>query len=116
MRRSWSTTERIASSLVNWFRRHARPLPWRDRPSPYGVWVSEIMLQQTQVKTVIPYWERWMRALPRISSLAKAPPQRVLKLWAGLGYYSRARNLQRATRIILERHAGKFPEEFDQVL
>src|SRR5258708_12710917 len=74
------------------------------------------MLQQTQVKTVIPYWERWMRALPRISSLAKASPQRVLKLWAGLGYYGRARNLQRAARIILERHTGKFPQEFDLVL
>jgi len=106
----------LVPRLLAWFAQGARDLPWRRTRDPYAIWVSEIMLQQTQVKTVIPYWERWMRALPRISPLAKASPQRVLKLWAGLGYYSRVRNLQRAARIILERHAGKFPEDFDQVL
>lgn len=99
----------MARALLKWFAAHARDLPWRRTTDPYAIWISEVMLQQTQVKTVIPYWERWMRELPSVRALAEAGPDRVLKLWEGLGYYSRARNLQRAARVIMERHQGKFP-------
>lgn len=95
--------------LMTWFDRTARDLPWRKTQDPYAVWISEVMLQQTQVQTVIPYWTRWMDRLPTIRDLAEAPPESVLKLWEGLGYYSRARNLQRAAREILERYGGVFP-------
>ena len=97
--------------LMTWFDRTARDLPWRKTQDPYAVWISEVMLQQTQVQTVIPYWTRWMDRLPTIRDLAEAPPESVLKLWEGLGYYSRARNLQRAAREILERHGGVFPDD-----
>ncbi|MEW6305333.1 MAG: A/G-specific adenine glycosylase [Verrucomicrobiota bacterium] len=106
----------IVNALTDWFARHARDLPWRRTLDPYAIWVSEIMLQQTQVKTVIPYWERWMRELPDAGALAKAPPERVLKLWEGLGYYTRARNLQKAAQAVVERHGGRFPDTFDEVL
>ena len=89
---------RFASQMIAWFRENRRDLPWRRTRDPYAIWVSEIMLQQTQVKTVIPYWERWMRELPTIERLAKAKSDRVLKLWEGLGYYARARNLHRAAQ------------------
>jgi A/G-specific adenine glycosylase len=84
-------------------------LPWRRTRDPYAIWISEIMLQQTQVVTVIPYWHRWLRTLPDILTLAKTQPSQVLKLWAGLGYYSRARNLQKAAREILRNHNGQLP-------
>jgi A/G-specific adenine glycosylase len=102
--------------LIAWFARHKRDLPWRRTRDPYAIWISEVMLQQTQVKTVIPFWERWMRELPTIARLAKAKPDRVLKLWEGLGYYSRARNLQKAARLIVAEHGGIFPKEFEQIL
>jgi A/G-specific adenine glycosylase len=101
---------------LDWFATNARPLPWRQTHDPYAIWISEIMLQQTQVKTVIPYWERWMRALPDIAALASAPQDKVLKLWEGLGYYTRARNLQKAAQIIDAAHGGKFPEDFEAIL
>ena len=106
----------IVSKLLNWFAREARDLPWRHTLDPYAVWVSEIMLQQTQVKTVIPYWERWMRELPNIASLAKAPPERIHKLWEGLGYYTRVRNLQKAAQQLVRENGGAFPKAFDDVL
>jgi len=99
-----------------WFGQNARDLPWRRTQDPYAIWVSEIMLQQTQVKTVLPYWEQWMEALPNVESLAKASPQRIHKLWEGLGYYTRVRNMQRAAQIILNKHDGEFPRDFDAVL
>ncbi|HWX19417.1 MAG TPA: A/G-specific adenine glycosylase [Candidatus Binatia bacterium] len=108
--------EYIVRNLLSWFARHARDLPWRRARAPYAIWVSEIMLQQTQVKTVLPYWERWMRALPTLSALAKAKPERIHKLWEGLGYYSRVRNLQAAARLMLKRHDGRFPENFTDLL
>ena len=107
---------RLARKLIRWFDQHGRDLPWRRRRDPYAVWISEIMLQQTQVKTVIPYFERWMRALPRVADLARARPQRVLKLWEGLGYYSRARHAQAAARIIVKQHGGRFPENLQDLL
>ena len=105
----------LLTPLLSWFAKHARDLPWRRTRDPYAIWISEIMLQQTQVKTVIPYWERWMRALPDIASLAAADPGRVLKLWEGLGYYTRARNLQKAAKVIMHEHAGLFPRRFEDV-
>lgn len=104
------------SRLLDWFAVNARDLPWRRTRYPYAIWVSEIMLQQTQVKTVIPYWERWMRELPTVASLASASPERIHKLWEGLGYYTRVRNMQKAARVIVETHGGKFPTRFDDVL
>src|SRR6476661_2019773 len=96
---------RFASQLIAWFKENKRDLPWRRTHDPYAIWISEIMLQQTQVKTVIPYWERWMRELPTIAHLAKAKSDHVLKLWEGLGYYSRARNLQKAAQLVVAEHA-----------
>ena len=102
--------------LLNWFSTNARDLPWRRTRDPYAIWVSEIMLQQTQVKTVLPYWERWMKQLPTIASLAKASPEKIHKLWEGLGYYTRVRNLQKAAQFIEHNHDGKFPQRFEEVL
>jgi A/G-specific adenine glycosylase len=107
---------RLASALIDWFLTNARDLPWRRTLNPYAIWVSEIMLQQTQVKTVIPYFERWMRELPAVESLANTSSEKIHKLWEGLGYYTRVRNMQKAACVIVERHGGKFPEEFDDVL
>src|ERR1019366_642234 len=106
----------IVQRLLVWFAQNARPLPWRRTRDPYAVWVSEVMLQQTQVKTVLPYWERWMGALPSIAALAKAKPQTLHKLWEGLGYYTRVRNLHRAAQLIMAQHDGHFPHHFDDVL
>ncbi|MBI4323732.1 MAG: A/G-specific adenine glycosylase [Chloroflexi bacterium] len=102
--------------LLAWFARSARDLPWRRTRDPYAVWVSEIMLQQTQVKTVIPYWKRWMKELPTIPALAQARPEQVLKLWEGLGYYARARHLHQAARMIVDQQGGRFPDSFEEVL
>jgi A/G-specific adenine glycosylase len=106
----------LARRLLVWFARNARGLPWRRTLDPYAVWISEVMLQQTQVKTVIPYYERWLRELPDAHSLARARTERVLKLWEGLGYYTRARNLQRAAQVIVAEHGGSFPRNFDAIL
>src|SRR5437868_2047191 len=106
----------IVRSLLKWFGEAARDLPWRRTRDPYAIWISEIMLQQTQVKTVLPYWERWMRSLPDIESLAKARMETIHKLWEGLGYYTRVRNLQKAAQVIMEIHGGKFPRDFEAVL
>src|SRR4029078_3818252 len=107
---------KLVDLLLAWFAKNARDLPWRRTSDPYAIWVSEIMLQQTQVKTVIPYWERWMRELPMIESLAKAKPEKIHKLWEGLGYSTRVSNMQKAAQFIEETFNGKFPENFDDVL
>lgn len=109
----------FSEAIVSWYRLHARDLPWRRKPhseNPYAIWVSEMMLQQTQVKTVIPYWERWMALFPGVRELAAAPEDRVLKAWEGLGYYRRARFLHRAAKILVEQKGGRFPSSFDEVL
>jgi A/G-specific adenine glycosylase len=106
----------VARALLRWFLAEARDLPWRRTLDPYAIWISEIMLQQTQVRTVIPYWERWMRELPDVAALAAVEMDRLLKLWEGLGYYTRARNLQAAARQIQERHGGVFPRTHAEVL
>jgi len=106
----------LVAPLLNWFAANARDLPWRRTLDPYAIWVSEIMLQQTQVKTVIPYFERWMRELPTIEALANASSEKIHKLWEGLGYYTRVRNMQKAAQVIMEKHGGEFPRQFESVL
>lgn len=96
-------------ALKQWFQREARSLPWRDSPSPYAVWISEIMLQQTRVAVVIPYFERWMQKFPTLQSLAAAPLDSVIKAWEGLGYYSRARNIHHAAQQIVHSFDGQLP-------
>ncbi|HEX3869214.1 MAG TPA: A/G-specific adenine glycosylase [Pirellulales bacterium] len=103
---------RFRRRLLAWYRRNARDLPWRRRSDdPYAVWVSEIMLQQTQVSTVIAYFNRFMAAMPDVAALAKATEQDVLRLWEGLGYYRRARQMHRAARVIIDEHGGIFPSD-----
>ena len=107
----------ITEAVISWHQKHGRhDLPWQHQKDPYPVWVSEIMLQQTQVSTVIPYYHRFTEAFPTIVDLANAEIDAVLHLWTGLGYYARARNLHKAAQIVAEQYAGKFPTEFDQVL
>ena len=107
----------FSSRILAWYRRHGRrDLPWQQPLSAYRVWVSEIMLQQTQVATVIPYYERFMRRFPDIAALAEADQDQVLHYWSGLGYYARARNLHAAAQQVIDRHGGQFPESFEQVL
>jgi A/G-specific adenine glycosylase len=106
----------VARSLLRWFRANARDLPWRRGRDPYRVWLSEIMLQQTRVETVLPYYRRFLKTLPSLRRLAEADPDTVLKLWEGLGYYSRARNLQRAAKVIVDEHGGRFPRDFEAIL
>jgi len=115
-RRSGATAAKLVSELLDWFAANARDLPWRRTRDPYAIWVSEIMLQQTQVKTVIPFWDRWLRELPTIEAAANAPSAKIHKLWEGLGYYTRVRNLQKAAQAVVAQHDGKFPENFDAVL
>ena len=105
------------SHLLRWFKKHGRhSLPWQINPTPYRVWVSEIMLQQTQVTTVIPYFERFMQKFPTIHSLAKAHLDEVFHLWAGLGYYSRAKNLHQTAQMIAKHYKGEFPTEYENIL
>ena len=103
----------IAAKLLRWYDTNARSLPWRSDPTPYKVWVSEIMLQQTQVETVIPYFQRFMQRFPDLTSLAMAEENEVLQMWEGLGYYSRARNLHKAAREIFDEYAGQIPADVD---
>jgi A/G-specific adenine glycosylase len=106
----------FAAQLLRWFDNHGRKhLPWQQNPTPYRVWVSEVMLQQTQVAAVIPYYERFMAQFPTVESLAAAPENEVLHLWTGLGYYARARNLRACAQVLVARHGGNFPAEIDAV-
>ena len=95
--------------LLDWYRSNKRSLPWRDHPDPYAVWVSEIMLQQTRVEAVIPYFKRWLEYFPTIEKLAQASEQSVLNAWEGLGYYARARNLRKAAQEVMSQHGGQLP-------
>ncbi len=109
--------EPIAPRLIAWHQKHGRhDLPWSRDRTPYRVWVSEVMLQQTQVSTVLPYYQRFMERFPTVTALADAPLDDVLHLWTGLGYYARARNLHRAARQVRDLHGGEFPSQFDQVV
>ncbi|MGJ7438715.1 A/G-specific adenine glycosylase [Streptococcus equinus] len=111
--------EKIASfrrTLLNWYDNEKRDLPWRRTKNPYHIWISEIMLQQTQVVTVIPYYERFLDWFPTIESLANAPEEKLLKAWEGLGYYSRVRNMQKAAQEIMENFGGVFPDNHKDIL
>jgi len=101
--------DRFRARLLAFFDAHARPMPWRRTKDPYAIWVSEIMLQQTRVETVIPYWERWMERFPNVDALAEAEESEVLKAWEGLGYYSRARNLRTGAAVVRDRFGGRMP-------
>jgi len=101
-------------ALLRWYRRSARALPWRATRDPYRVWVSEILLQQTRVETALPYYERFVDALPTVDALAAAPLDRVLRLWAGVGYYGRARRLHEAARVVVRERGGRFPSSSDE--
>ena len=107
---------KFSKSLLLWYEQNARILPWREKPEPYRVWVSEIMLQQTQVLTVLPYFERFIQALPEIKDLALAEESKLLKLWEGLGYYNRVRNMQKTARILINQFDGKLPEDYELLL
>ena len=102
--------------LLYWYHTNARVLPWRSEVTPYRTWISEIMLQQTRVEAVIPYFERFLQELPTVAALAAAEPDRLNKLWEGLGYYSRARNLQKAAQAIMERYGGEMPGDYPSLL
>jgi A/G-specific adenine glycosylase len=106
----------IGRALLAWYAQHRRELPWRKSQDPYAVWVSEMMLQQTQVRTVIPYFQTWMQRFPDVKALANADESQVLHAWQGLGYYSRARNLRRAAREMLRVHDGRVPERVSELL
>lgn len=106
--------DKLPLPLLEWFRDNARSLPWRDDPTPYHVWLSEIMLQQTRVAAVLGYYARFLEAFPTVEALASAPEEHLMKLWEGLGYYSRARNLQKAAKLAVER--GGFPDTYEGLL
>ena len=106
----------LRQALLTWYRQSGRTLPWRQSRDPYAIWVSEVMLQQTQVKTVLPYYERWLTLFPTVQALAIAEQQQVLKAWEGLGYYARARNFHRAAQEVVLKHDGIFPNDFATVM
>lgn len=106
---------RFRRALRRWYRRNARNLPWRQTTDPYRIWISEIMLQQTTVAAVVPYYERFLNRFPTVRKLAAADEQDVLRLWEGLGYYSRARNIHRAAQVIVSERAGRFPDDVDEL-
>ena len=107
--------KQIVTPLLSWYAEHKRPLPWRNEPTPYHVWISEIMLQQTRIEAVIPYYERFLKELPDVASLAAVDDDKLMKLWEGLGYYSRARNLKKAANQIMELYGGALPESADEL-
>lgn len=108
--------DQFRNSLLSWYDKHARVLPWRDNPSPYRVWISEIMLQQTRVDTVKPYFERFLTELPTVKDLAEVTDDKLMKLWEGLGYYSRARNLKKAAIQIVEEYDGELPANIEELM
>ena len=108
--------QRIVPALMEWYPNHKRDLPWRVHPLPYYVWISEVMLQQTRVETVIPYYLRFLKKLPSVGDLAGCPPEELMKLWEGIGYYSRARNLQKAAKVVMELYGGSMPGTKEELL
>lgn len=105
------SSSKFTQSLMRWYEKNKRDLPWRRTSDPYKIWISEIMLQQTTVNAVIPYYERWIKEFPDPQAVAQAPLQKVLKMWQGLGYYSRARNIHRSAQVILDEYKGNIPQE-----
>lgn len=110
------TEQNMTEQLLKWYDAHARILPWRENPEAYRVWISEIMLQQTRVEAVKPFFDRFLKALPTIQSLAEASEDELLKLWEGLGYYNRVRNMQKAAKIVMEEYGGALPADYEKLL
>lgn len=108
--------EEIIKPLLSWYEENKRDLPWRREPTPYHVWVSEIMLQQTRVEAVKGYYERFLTALPQIEDLAACPENKLLKLWEGLGYYNRVKNMQKAAKEIVLKYGGELPADYEEIL
>lgn len=115
-REEYQRLSQIPKSLLDWYEKNRRILPWREEPTPYRVWVSEIMLQQTRVEAGRDYFLRFVRELPHVEALANVTDQQLMKLWEGLGYYSRARNLKKAAGVVMEQYGGVIPGDFDQLL
>ena len=107
---------KLVDALLPWYENHHRELPWRENRDPYRIWISEIMLQQTRVEAVKGYYARFLAELPDIESLAKVDDELLHKLWEGLGYYSRVRNLKKAAQVIIEQYNGQFPADYEQAL
>ena len=109
------TRQEMTDPLLKWFDTYKENLPWRVNPTPYSVWISEVMLQQTLVQTVIPYYKRWMEFFPDIKSITSGTEKGVMLLWEGLGYYTRARNIFRTAHVLMEKHAGRLPDDYDNL-
>lgn len=107
--------QQLSTPLLLWYQKQARNLPWRTSPTPYHVWISEIMLQQTRVAAVLGYYQRFLSAVPTIETLAQLPEDELMKLWQGLGYYNRARNMQKAAQILVSEYGGVFPNSYDEI-
>ncbi len=106
----------IANTLLSWYDQHKRVLPWRNTHDPYAIWVSEMMLQQTQVNTVLPYYVRFLEEIPTIRDLADIDDEKLMKLWQGLGYYSRVKNMKKAALIIMNEMKGQFPSTWEDII
>ena len=106
----------IAEPIVKWYQNEEKNLPWKQDKEPYHIWISEIMLQQTRIEAVKKYYERFMKELPTVTDLAKVEEEKLLKLWEGLGYYSRARNLKKAAEIIIKEYNGIVPREYEKLI
>ena len=103
--------------IINWYKINKRDLPWRKSKNQnfYKIWISEVMLQQTVVKTVIPYYQKWLKTYPTLKSVAQAEQERLLKMWEGLGYYSRAKNLHQTSKILIKKYNGQIPQNFEEL-
>ena len=108
--------KKIREPIIKWYTENKRELPWRKEKNPYFIWISEIMLQQTRIEAVIEYYERFLKNLPTVQDLAQVDEEKLLKLWEGLGYYNRARNLRKAAKIIVEKYHGEMPKQYEELL
>lgn len=108
--------KQMREPIIKWYQENKRDLPWRREKNPYYIWISEIMLQQTRIEAVMGYYERFLKSLPTIQDLAEAHEEKLLKLWEGLGYYNRARNLKKAAQMVQEKYAGKMPMKYEELL
>lgn len=108
--------KKIREPIIKWFQANRRDLPWRKGKNPYHIWISEIMLQQTRIEAVMGYYERFLKELPTIQDLAEVDEEKLLKLWEGLGYYNRARNLKKSAQILQEKHSGEMPKTYSEIL
>ncbi len=108
--------EQMREPIIKWYQENKRDLPWRKEKNPYFIWISEIMLQQTRIEAVMGYYERFLKTLPTIQDLAEVDEEKLLKLWEGLGYYNRARNLKKAAQMVQEKYAGKMPKHYEELV